>query len=1212
MALAFCLLNAPLVAQTIYPINVGSVTACAGGLVTTNGLSGGGYENNEDHVITICPDEAGQATFITFVSFDLSLAGPAPVDQFVIYDGDNVSAPVIGTYTGGALQGQIIAASPDNASGCLTLHFTSNNIGEGIFSGVINCGTPCWPPTPNAAVVNELLPAKVCIDEVVGFDASQSQPHPTRTIVDYEWNMDDGNVFNGPLITHSFNEPGQYMVSLRVTDDVGCTNTQQTSLAVWVGTEPVFAGTTGDTTVCAGATLPLVGRSEAVTWNELPTVDLGGQIDLPDQVGQLFTSSIEFTVFPSTSVVTNATDLSTFCVSMEHTFIGDFVLGLTCPNGQNVILHQQGGGGTFLGDANDQDGGSNIVPGTCWDYCFSSTATLGTWAASAQFGTSPNVTPTSQGTALIPGTYSPVDPFSDLIGCPLNGVWTLTYVDQWGGDNGTMCNWSINFNPSLYPDLTEFTPIIGTTADSVGWSGPYLTHDPVDPRQVIITPTDPGTFDYTFSVTDDFGCTHDTTIHVTVIPPPVVEASVLQGLCTAQSQLQATIVANPPTPPACPYMLILNDSYQDGWSGGARVTVTVNGQATNHTLTAGSTTTIIFDVPYGATFTVSYTPGTWNTENSYQLLNTAGTVLYNSPSNPPSGTVWSGTSTCAAATDLITYVWTPANGVTAADIANPHTTITTPTFFTVAVYPHGQPWCTTQDTITVQSPSVLENDSIITHVLCYGGNGSAEIETQGLGGPWTYSWRDANNTIVRTTNAAQGDALSTVAGTYSVVVTEGPNGNGCSDTVEVTITEPPLLEMVSISSDTLICMTGEAMISASATGGTAPITLLWDHGLPSADAHTVQPTTSTVYAVRATDAHGCLTNGLSVLVGVRDSIRFTPFVDMEQCSGVPFTLSVANVSGGDSAYTYLWSTGASTLPELTDSLTDDATLCVTVSDGCETPPVISCIAITVLHTPALEVTADTVFGCRPFAVSFSLRDTTHGATVQWHFGDGAVSETGTLVDHIYNRSDRFDVTPVVTWPNGCVTDTTLQDLVQVIPVPRPEFSYKPDPLTIFEPHARFNEEAGPNEVGYAWDFFAFGTSSEPDPEVTFPNDIGRLYPVQLVVWNQLGCSDTLLREIAVEDVHVIHAPNAFTPNGDGLNEQFLILGNDVSDEEFELVIFDRWGKVVFKSVNPGSGWDGNFPGGGKAEVGVYNWRLKVRSMATLEKHIQYGHVNLIR
>ncbi|HRF82665.1 MAG TPA: hypothetical protein PL070_21570, partial [Flavobacteriales bacterium] len=347
--------------------------------------------------------------------------------------------------------------------------------------------------------------------------------------------------------------------------------------------------------------------------------------------------------------------------------------------------------------------------------------------------------------------------------------------------------------------------------------------------------------------------------------------------------------------------------------------------------------------------------GTWNGENSFQFISPAGVLLYNSPQGPLNGNVWTGSSTCTNS-GPVTYAWTPANGVTAANIANPSTTITTPTFFTVVAHTTGQPWCATTDTMTVLPPSVLENDSMITHVLCNGGNGEIEVSTTGLGGPWNYRWLNAGNAVVRQTLLTEGDALTAVAGTYRVIVSEGgPGGNGCSDTLTATITEPPLLEWNVIPRDTVICYTGTATLGAQAVGGTAPIQLMWDQGLLGSGPHNVSPSDSTVYMVFAKDAHDCITSTIDVLVAVRDTISYVPLVDFEQCSGVPFTLLVENVAGGDGEFVYTWVGSATSDPMVTDSLLDDATYCVTVSDGCETPPVTSCTDVTILHTPVLEV-----------------------------------------------------------------------------------------------------------------------------------------------------------------------------------------------------------------------------------------------------------------
>jgi gliding motility-associated-like protein len=516
---------------------------------------------------------------------------------------------------------------------------------------------------------------------------------------------------------------------------------------------------------------------------------------------------------------------------------------------------------------------------------------------------------------------------------------------------------------------------------------------------------------------------------------------------------------------------------------------------------------------------------------------------------------------------------------------------------------------------TVEVESDMESAVTSTNVICHGdADGEIVVSTTGLGGSWDYTWLDANMNVIRSTIGAVGDTLLTGPGNFAVVIAETTPGVVCTDTLEATISEPPLLEWITTPSDTTICQTGSATVQASTTGGTNPVQVIWSPVLTGIGPHVISPSSNANYSVRAVDGNGCTLAPVPFTLFVHDSIRTEPLAPFTICNGVPFTIDLSATSGGDGDLHFTWNNGADDGPVITDSLFMDATLCVTVSDGCETPLVNSCAEITVLHTPVLEISADTTFGCVPFEVQFMLLDTTGSASVLWNFGNGITATGSATISYIYPHSGLFDVTPTVTWPNGCVTDTTLFDLVRVIPVPRPDFTWSPNPLSIFEPDARFIELAGPNEVSYAWDFFEFGISGDPSPVVAFPNDIGRYYPVQLTVENELGCRDSILRQVHVEDQFLVYVPNAFSPNGDGINEVFGVVGNDISPEEFELLIFDRWGEQVFASKDQRIFWNGT-DGGGGGEVlqqGVYNWRLNIRSLQTLQKRIVYGHVTLLR
>ena len=482
------------------------VEACIGAYLDSGGEGASGYQNNENYTSTVCPD-GGPAISLQFITFNLSTAGTSPTDQLTIYDGPDATYPLIGTWSGNDSPG-IVSASFGNTSGCLTLVFTSNESGQGVWSAILTCFQPCEPPTP-VATMGETIPALVCQNEVLNFDATASYAAAGFNVVDYIWNFDDGTMdsTSGALTSHSFNVPGEYVVQVTLVDDNDCQSTSLVDLQILISTTPVFAGTTGDTTICQGDTVHFVGVTTPVTWSAIPEANFGDGIYLPDEQGVPFNSTLTFSGFSPGATLTDINDLPSVCVSMEHSYMGDLVIFLTCPNGQTVTFHQQGGGGTFIGNALD---GETVppTPGECWEYCWSPTATNGTWVEN--LGVSP----------IPSGTYESVEPMSQLVGCPLNGVWTFTVVDQFGIDDGFLCSWALNFNPDLFPELTSYTPVLGATPDSVNWSGNAFTVDVTNPLEGYASPASPGVYDYVLTVTDNFGCTYDTTITVTVTPSP--------------------------------------------------------------------------------------------------------------------------------------------------------------------------------------------------------------------------------------------------------------------------------------------------------------------------------------------------------------------------------------------------------------------------------------------------------------------------------------------------------------------------------------------------------------------------------------------------------------------------------------------------------------------------------------------------------------------
>jgi subtilisin-like proprotein convertase family protein len=512
------------------PISNGNLETCQGFLVDT-GLSAGDYGPNEDITMTICP-EAPE----TIITLYFALAALGEGDLMQVYDGPDDSAPLLGAYMDFDLQGLELFASEDNPGGCLTLHFTSDASGPGNFVAEMSCGYPCERPF---AIVEsgESLPHLSCVGEEITFDASGSTSAEGFDIVSWEWDFADGVVLDdGAIVSHAFDAPGAYKVQLSIADDNisddepdGCSNNNLVDHLVLVSTEPDWSGTSIDATVCSGQLFPLDGVVDGTTYDSEPSGDFGEGLFIPDDQTQCFNAELTFTSFSPGAIVEDASsDILDLFINFEHSFMGDLTITFICPNGQSLAVHQQGGGGTNLGVPDQGDG---TGPGIGWDYFWSPLATNGTWADNA--------------TGQLPaGDYESAQPFNLLEGCPLNGTWEVEVCDGWFADDGYIFEWNVNFNPELYPEPIVFTPVFGMGCDSTSWTGPSIYDQSDDCNEITLVAADSGTFTYT--ATNNFGCTYSADVEITVVEGPEVEIETPEGFCGSPVSLQGNVLNQDP------------------------------------------------------------------------------------------------------------------------------------------------------------------------------------------------------------------------------------------------------------------------------------------------------------------------------------------------------------------------------------------------------------------------------------------------------------------------------------------------------------------------------------------------------------------------------------------------------------------------------------------------------------------------------------------
>jgi subtilisin-like proprotein convertase family protein len=160
-----------------------------------------------------------------------------------------------------------------------------------------------------------------------------------------------------------------------------------------------------------------------------------------------YTSSINFTGFSDGQVLEAATDILGICVEMEHSWLHDLQIEMTCPTGATVVLDQfrgvGSGGPLFMGVPNDSDTSATPVPGTGFEYCWTPTAVqqMLDWGSS---GTLPA------------GEYAPSCALTGFESCTLNGDWTIKVTDMWGADNGFIFAWGIKFDPAIVEDCEDW------------------------------------------------------------------------------------------------------------------------------------------------------------------------------------------------------------------------------------------------------------------------------------------------------------------------------------------------------------------------------------------------------------------------------------------------------------------------------------------------------------------------------------------------------------------------------------------------------------------------------------------------------------------------------------------------------------------------------------------------------------------------------------
>ncbi|MFT5819529.1 MAG: gliding motility-associated-like protein [Crocinitomix sp.] len=272
--------------------------------------------------------------------------------------------------------------------------------------------------------------------------------------------------------------------------------------------------------------------------------------------------------------------------------------------------------------------------------------------------------------------------------------------------------------------------------------------------------------------------------------------------------------------------------------------------------------------------------------------------------------------------------------------------------------------------------------------------------------------------------------------------------------------------------------------------------------------------------------------------------------------------------------------------------------------------------IVVHPLPVISFVATELQGCTPFETEFTITSDVDIATTDWFFGDGDIAPGVILpnITHTYLFGGLYDVRVTVTDIYGCVSTVEYTDYITVETQPIAAFTMSPQSVFTSNTQVEFT-----NESLYASDFiwdFGDGSplSNEVDPIHFFPSDVGDVfYPVELTASNYLGCVDSVTLYMNVKGIIIFYIPNTFTPDGDQFNESFVpVFESGFDPYDFHMVIYNRWGEVVFESFDATGGWNGAYGGGGLVDDGVYIWSIDFKELHSDKRHEHKGHVTILK
>ncbi len=364
---------------------------------------------------------------------------------------------------------------------------------------------------------------KLCKNAVTRFIARVTGSNPDSCY--YRWYMGDGSIKENvglDTVQFAYKSTGGFYLWLKVVNEND--SVLYTRRYIKVPMDPNFDGTKSNVeerTICHTDTVGLTGKAEPVKWTYTPIVTRTEPVPLA--ICDLYPAAKSNILIESprdNSFLDDPSLLQNITINFEHSRAQNLQITLTCPDGKYVILKEFGGDTVLLGEPIMAD---NFVSGLGYNY---------TWANNGSMLMNDATTATISSNIV----YLPETSFSNLQGCPITGEWQLTMKDNVARNNGFLFHWTLNFASQFFEPL--WTMQYSYPLNTGIWGGDSIAYNNVSYAQAY--PKQYGNNEFTFTISDNLGCTHDTTVIVKVSKPTFTPEDPAEGTIDDPVEFKST------------------------------------------------------------------------------------------------------------------------------------------------------------------------------------------------------------------------------------------------------------------------------------------------------------------------------------------------------------------------------------------------------------------------------------------------------------------------------------------------------------------------------------------------------------------------------------------------------------------------------------------------------------------------------------------------